>query len=66
MKIDKIQIQKHNDKLYSAHQKKVKQLANEFPNVNRAINKLVDFQIAIPELGVGYGRYALWSVFRRW
>jgi L-rhamnose isomerase/sugar isomerase len=55
MKIDKTHIQKHNDKLYSAHQKKVKQLANEFPNVNRAIKKLVDFQIAIPSWALGTG-----------
>jgi L-rhamnose isomerase/sugar isomerase len=55
MKIDKTHIQKHNDKLYSAHQKKVKQLANEFPNVNGAINKLVDFQIAIPSWALGTG-----------
>ncbi len=55
MKIGKIQIEKHNDKLYSAHQKKVKQLVNELPNVNRVINKLVDFQIAIPSWALGTG-----------
>lgn len=55
MKIDKIQIEKHNNKLYSGHQKKVKQLTNEFPNANRVINKLVDFQIAIPSWALGTG-----------
>jgi L-rhamnose isomerase/sugar isomerase len=55
MQIDKIQIQKHNDKLYSIHQKKVKQLANEFSNAYRAINKLIDFQIAIPSWALGTG-----------
>jgi len=55
MKIDKTQIQKHNDKLYSAHQRKVKQLVNENPTAKRIINKLVDFQIAIPSWALGTG-----------
>ncbi len=55
MNIDKTQIQKHNDKLYSAHQRKVKQLVNENPTAKRIINKLVDFQIAIPSWALGTG-----------
>ena len=55
MKIEKQQIQQHNDKLYSSHQRKVKQLVNEFPNAKRIINKLVDFQIAIPSWALGTG-----------
>ncbi len=55
MKIDKTQIQKHNDKLYSAHQRRVKQIVNEHPNAKRIINKLVDFQIAIPSWALGTG-----------
>ena len=55
MKIDKTQIEKHNVKLYSAHQRKVKQLVNENPTAKRVINKLVDFQIAIPSWALGTG-----------
>ena len=55
MKIDKTQIQKHNEKLYSAHQRKVKQLVNENSTAKRVINKLVDFQIAIPSWALGTG-----------
>ncbi|MBL7862819.1 MAG: sugar isomerase [Cyclobacteriaceae bacterium] len=55
MKIDKTQIQKHNDKLYTAHQRKVKPLVNEFPSAKKVINKLVDFQIAIPSWALGTG-----------
>jgi L-rhamnose isomerase / sugar isomerase len=55
MKIDKTHIQKHNDKLYSAHQRKVKQLVNENPKAKRVINKLAEFQIAIPSWALGTG-----------
>jgi L-rhamnose isomerase/sugar isomerase len=55
MKIEKQLIQEHNDKLYSAHQRKVKQLVNENPNAKRIINKLVNFQIAIPSWALGTG-----------
>lgn len=55
MKIDKTQIQKHNDKLYTAHQRKVKLLVNEYPTAKKVINKLVDFQIAIPSWALGTG-----------
>ena len=55
MRIDKTQIQKHNDKLYSSHQRKVKQLVSENPVAKRVVNKLVDFQIAIPSWALGTG-----------
>jgi L-rhamnose isomerase/sugar isomerase len=55
MRIDKGQIQKHNDKFFSAHQRKVKQLVNEHPTAKRVIKKLVDFQIAIPSWALGTG-----------
>jgi L-rhamnose isomerase / sugar isomerase len=55
MKIDNSLIEKHNDKLYSSHQRKVKQLINENPAAKRAISKLVEFQIAIPSWALGTG-----------
>jgi L-rhamnose isomerase / sugar isomerase len=55
MKIDNTQIQKHNDKLYTAHQRKVKLLVNEYPSAKKVIKKLADFQIAIPSWALGTG-----------
>lgn len=55
MRIEKSQLQQHNNKLHSSHQRKVKQLVNEHPAAKRIINKLVDFQIAIPSWALGTG-----------
>lgn len=55
MNIDKAQIEKHNDKLTKPHERKLKQLSNEIPNVSKIIRKLVDFQIAIPSWALGTG-----------
>lgn len=55
MRIDKAHIQKHNDKNFSPHQRKVKQLVDELPTAKKVINKLVDFQIAIPSWALGTG-----------
>jgi len=55
MRIDKNQIQKHNDKLSSAHRKKLAVLTNEIPNASRLLNKLAAFQIAIPSWALGTG-----------
>ncbi len=55
MRIDKAQIESHNNRLLSSHSRKVKQLLNETPNVKGIIKKLVDFQIAIPSWALGTG-----------
>jgi L-rhamnose isomerase / sugar isomerase len=55
MQIDKQLIQKHNDKLFRSHERKLKQLSNEIPNANKIIHKLADFQIAIPSWALGTG-----------
>ena len=55
MKIDKIQIEKHNDKLVALHKRKVGQLSSSTPNVSKVIKKLADFQIAIPSWALGTG-----------
>jgi L-rhamnose isomerase/sugar isomerase len=55
MRIQKEQIQKHNDKLASRHRKKLAQLSSDISNANRIINKLKDFQIAIPSWALGTG-----------
>src|SRR3954470_19843787 len=55
MKIDKNQIQKHNEKLATKHRKKLAQLSYEIPNATKIIKKLKDFQIAIPSWALGTG-----------
>lgn len=55
MRIDRNQIQKHNEKLASTHKKKLTPLVNEIPNASRLINKLAAFQIAIPSWALGTG-----------
>jgi L-rhamnose isomerase/sugar isomerase len=55
MRIESAQIEKHNEKLLKLHQRKLKQLSNEIPNLQRIIRKLKDFQIAIPSWALGTG-----------
>jgi L-rhamnose isomerase/sugar isomerase len=66
MNIEKNQIEKHNDSLLTNHQQKLNNLKNEWSNIDleKVIQKLVDFQIAIPSwaLGTGgtrFGRFAI-------
>ncbi len=63
MKIQKHQIENHNDALLGPHERKVKFLSGEIPDVGEIIRKLGRFQIAIPSwaLGTGgtrFGRFA--------
>ncbi len=55
MRIEKDHIQKHNDKLAAKHRKKLANLSAELPNAKKVINKLADFQIAIPSWALGTG-----------
>jgi L-rhamnose isomerase/sugar isomerase len=66
MNIEKNQIENHNDTLLTGHQQKLNNLKSEWNNIDleRIIQKLVDFQIAIPSwaLGTGgtrFGRFAI-------
>src|SRR3954462_4511955 len=63
MKIQKNIIEEHNHGLRPGHQKKFEFLASEVKSVESILQKLVDFQIAIPSwaLGTGgtrFGRFA--------
>ncbi|MBC6112976.1 sugar isomerase [Pedobacter fastidiosus] len=66
MNIEQNQIEKHNDSLISSHQRKLSFLKEDWSNIDleSVIQKLVDFQIAIPSwaLGTGgtrFGRFAI-------
>ncbi|RYG20591.1 MAG: sugar isomerase [Chitinophagaceae bacterium] len=66
MNIEQNQIEKHNDSLLTSHQRKLNFLKEEWSHIDleSVIQKLVDFQIAIPSwaLGTGgtrFGRFAI-------
>lgn len=66
MNIEQNQIETHNDSLLTTHQRKLNFLKEDWSHVDleRVIQKLVDFQIAIPSwaLGTGgtrFGRFAI-------
>ncbi|WP_231490881.1 sugar isomerase [Pedobacter sp. Leaf170] len=66
MNIEQNHIEKHNDALLTSHQRKLNFLKEEWSHVDleSVIQKLVDFQIAIPSwaLGTGgtrFGRFAI-------
>ncbi|MBP6431484.1 MAG: sugar isomerase [Ferruginibacter sp.] len=63
MIINKSSIAAHNEKLHKQHQQKFQYASSCFDNVEAAIKKLIDFQVAIPSwaLGTGgtrFGRFA--------
>jgi L-rhamnose isomerase/sugar isomerase len=60
MKIEKYKLDDHNQSLLKAHQRKLDFISSEINNVESIIQKLTDFQIAIPSwaLGTGGTRFA--------
>jgi L-rhamnose isomerase / sugar isomerase len=63
MLVEKYKIQQHNQELLDKHQRQFEVLAEEIPDVDAVLQKLVDFQVAIPSwaLGTGgtrFGRFA--------
>src|SRR6476661_2276594 len=55
MQIEKNKIKEHNDRLQKQHQKKFENLAAELPNVKNILQKLIEFQVAIPSWALGTG-----------
>ncbi|MGA0559610.1 sugar isomerase [Larkinella sp. VNQ87] len=55
MKLESYQIADHNNKLEKAHQRKLSYWTEEVVNAEEVINKLIDFQIAIPSWALGTG-----------
>ena len=63
MQIEKNKIKEHNESLEKQHKKKFEHLAAELHDVKNLLEKLIDFQVAIPSwaLGTGgtrFGRFA--------
>jgi L-rhamnose isomerase / sugar isomerase len=55
MEISPSAIQDHNQKLLSTHKRKFEQTATTIPAVNDILQKLIDFQVAIPSWALGTG-----------
>ncbi|WP_304067079.1 TIM barrel protein [Pedobacter glucosidilyticus] len=63
MLIEKSQIDQHNSDYQTSHQKRFDFIKSEIPQVEDVIQKLIDFQIAIPSwaLGIGGTRFGRFS-----
>ncbi len=63
MRIDKKQIEQHNSDVQKIHQKRFDFAKSEIPNAEAIIQKLIDFNVAIPSwaLGTGGTRFARFS-----
>lgn len=55
MRIDKSKIQEHNAALLSGHKRKFNFAAENILDVNNIINKLIEFNVAIPSWALGTG-----------
>lgn len=55
MQIEKYQIESHNQELLAVHQRRLEFLSAEINNFNEVIQKLADFQVAIPSWALGTG-----------
>lgn len=55
MNIDKNQIIAHNQQLEAVQNRRFNQLAEDLPNVEAIVQKLIDFQVAIPSWALGTG-----------
>lgn len=55
MLLDKRLIEQSNDSLLSAHQRSYDYIAGSLPEISSVLQKLVDFQVAIPSWALGTG-----------
>jgi L-rhamnose isomerase/sugar isomerase len=55
MHIKKYKLEEHNQSLLKDHQRKFDFIANEIKDIESVIQKLIDFQIAIPSWALGTG-----------
>ncbi|AXE18920.1 sugar isomerase [Runella rosea] len=55
MQLEKYKIQQHNDDLLKAHERRLSYITSEIENAEAIIQKVVDFQIAIPSWALGTG-----------
>ena len=63
MRIDKYRIEEHNHARLKTHQRRMEHARIEYPGIESVIEKLIDFNVAIPSwaLGTGGTRFARFS-----
>src|SRR5258706_15353833 len=61
---EKSRIEEHNHKLATSHKKRLERIASDITEVDGVLQKLIDFQIAIPSwaLGTGGTRFGRFSI----
>src|ERR1700737_1567321 len=55
MQLEKYKIQEHNKSLSAGHKRRFDFIAADIPGLEKIIQKLVDFQVAIPSWALGTG-----------
>src|SRR5215216_2586056 len=55
MRIEKYKIEEHNQSLLKEHRRKFDFIANEVKDVESILQKLIEFQVAIPSWALGTG-----------
>src|SRR5882762_5522001 len=55
MHIEKSRIEEHNHKLAADHKKQFERIASDITEVDAVLQRLIDFQIAIPSWALGTG-----------
>ena len=55
MQIEKYKLEDHNHSLQKEHQRKFDFIAADIKDVNDLLQKLIDFQVAIPSWALGTG-----------
>lgn len=55
MQLEKYKIQQHNDDLLKGHERRLSYITSEIENSEAIIQKVIDFQIAIPSWALGTG-----------
>src|SRR5580765_4459652 len=55
MRIEKNKLQEHNQSLLAEHERKYDFIASGIKNVESVLQKLIDFQVAIPSWALGTG-----------
>lgn len=55
MQLAKNEVAEHNTSLIKDHKRKIDFIANDIPDINGILQKLIDFQVAIPSWALGTG-----------
>ena len=66
MRIEKKQVEQHNESLLKDHRRRFDFINAEIPQTTSIIKKLIDFQVAIPSWALGNRGNPFWKIQRKW